>query len=110
MPPVEVVGVVGLAGLDDELALAIDLGNVFKTGTGLGEGNVAVLDYGSGSGVVQGLVLIGGEERSSLVVFEGVIDAELFAEPGNSLGLRDLQVVDCERHGGGLVMMVVLEG
>ena len=32
---------------------------------------------------------------------EFVVDVEFFTEPDEAFGLGDLEVVDCESHGGG---------
>ena len=54
---------------------------------------------------MQGFVLCRSEERSSRVCDEFVGNGEFLAEPGQALGLRGEEVVDCQSHlDGGYVM------
>lgn len=47
-----------------------------------------------------------GEVRVAWVAFKLIFQTELFAEPNNTLGLGDLEVVDCQ-HVDGLLREIV---
>ena len=83
----------------EEFAVGIAMTDVFDAGAAFGESHVAVCDYGGRAGRMKGFVFGRCEEGRAVVGYKLVGDVELFAEPGEALGLGDVEVVDCEDHG-----------
>ena len=96
--PVHKVRILLLVRLDEKFAIAIHLGDVLDTGSGLGNHLAIVLDDRCRSGRMESLIVGWCEYWVTLVVLELVVDAEFLAEPDDSFRLGDLEVVDCESH------------
>ena len=119
MEPVEVIGVVSVGGWDLQVAVPVVFReDILDDGARFAEFDVAIFDYGSGSGRVEGPQFWGGEERVAVVRFEGVGEMEFFAEPDDALGLGAAEVMDGESHyrvidddgdDDGLRMSIILE-
>ena len=74
------------------------VGYVLDTGARLADFYGAVFDDGRGAAWVEGFEVRGRQEGGAGVGYQVVGDGELFAEPGEALGLGGVEVVDFEGH------------
>lgn len=84
--------------VQEQPAVGMLSADIFHASDTLSQCHVAILDDGGGATRMKGFVLRGSKDRTPFICFELVCKTQFFAEPGNSLRLRDIEVVDDEDH------------